>query len=105
VVAVRSAPVSVLFAVSVTEYTTVGIQFLKRAGAYFVASTWEGSPAEMAGIQSGDEIVAIQGRPVVALSNIGLHNLLHGAPESRVKLTLRRAGKLKSYELVRKLLL
>ncbi len=88
-----------------SEYTTVGIQFLKRAGAYFVASTWEGSPAELAGVQRGDEIVAIQGRPAVTLSNIGLHNLLHGAPDSRVKLTLRRAGKLKSYELIRKPLL
>jgi hypothetical protein len=93
------------YQVATSDYTIVGIQFLKRAAAYFVASTWEGSPAELAGVQTGDEIVAIQGRPAVTLSNIDLHNLLHGVPDSRVKLTLRRAGKLKSYELIRKPLL
>jgi C-terminal processing protease CtpA/Prc len=82
-----------------------GVGFLKRAGAYFVTSTWEGSPAELAGVQSGDGIVSVQGRPAVTLSNIGLHNRLHGALEGRVKLVLRRAGKLKSYELVREPLL
>jgi hypothetical protein len=53
------------YQVATSDYTIVGIQFLKRAAAYFVASTWEGSPAELAGVQRGDEIVAIQGRPAI----------------------------------------
>jgi len=87
------------------EYSTVGFQYVKQGTTYFVASVLEESPAAQSGVQVGDEIVAIRGQPVGRLSKNDLHALLHGPPGTLVKLTLRRAGKSISYDLLLRQLL
>ena len=57
-----SAPVGELFGGSV-RYPSIGIVTVADSGRTFVLSVLPGSPAERAGILSGDEIVAADGRP------------------------------------------
>jgi len=49
-----------------------------------------GSPAEKAGIEEGDEIVAVDGTPVTTWYDF--RNLIEARPGERVRLTLRRDG-------------
>ncbi len=87
------------------EYTTIGIQFQRIGSAYFVASVWEDSPAQRAGVRVGDEIVELQGHAAAGLSGSALHDLLHGPPASKVRLTLRRGDKVLAFNLKRRKLL
>lgn len=52
----------------------------------------EGSPAERAGILSGDRIVAIDGRPVRGQSSSDLVKTMRGEPGTEVSITVRRDG-------------
>lgn len=52
----------------------------------------EGSPAEKAGVRSGDRILAIDNVSVRSRPSIELVRQMRGEPGSRVLLTLRRAG-------------
>ncbi len=58
-----------------------------------------GSPAERAGIELGDRLVAIDGRPVAELGLDGVRSWLR-KPESRVIVTLDRAGRKLEVELL-----
>ena len=51
-----------------------------------------GSPAEEAGVRSGDRIYAVNGRSTASLSTDQAANLLQGPEGSRVQLTLAGAG-------------
>jgi len=93
------------FTVDPYEYSTVGIQYVKQGTTYLVASVLEGSPAAQTDVQVGDEIIAIRGQQVARLSKDDMHALLHGPPGTLVKLTLRRAGKSISYDLILRQLL
>ncbi len=93
------------FTVDPYEYSTVGIQYVKQGTTYLVASVLGGSPAAQSDVQLGDEIVAIRGQRVARLSKNDMHALLHGPPGTLVKLTLRRAGKSISYDLILRQLL
>ncbi|MCS7237400.1 MAG: S41 family peptidase [Thermoguttaceae bacterium] len=55
-----------------------------------VASPVPGSPAAKAGIQSGDEILAIEGRPTKDLSLEEATKLMRGEPGTEVRIQLRR---------------
>ncbi len=50
------------------------------------------SPARQAGIQVGDAIETLDGKPVTATPEIDLNTMLWGAPGSTVALTVSRAG-------------
>ncbi|MEZ4225177.1 MAG: S41 family peptidase [Polyangiaceae bacterium] len=52
----------------------------------------EGSPAERAGIRSGDHIVAIDGRPVRGKSPEELVRAMRGAAGTKVSVSIRRTG-------------
>jgi carboxyl-terminal processing protease len=52
----------------------------------------EGSPAERAGIRSGDRIVAIDGQSVRGKSPAELVRIMRGEPGTKVQLTVRRDG-------------
>src|SRR5450432_4883996 len=52
----------------------------------------EGSPAERAGVRSGDRILAIDNVSVLARPSIELVRQMRGEPGSHVLLTIRRAG-------------
>jgi carboxyl-terminal processing protease len=68
---------------------TVGID-LTRQYYLRVVSTRDGSPADKAGIRTGDSVRAIDGQPTRNLSAIEGMRLLRGPVGSQVKLTLLR---------------
>jgi carboxyl-terminal processing protease len=63
------------------------------------------APADMgaakAGVQPGDEVTAIDGHPVSALSPDEVHKALAGSVGSKVKLTVARNGQTLSFEIER----
>lgn len=61
------------------------------------------TPAQRAGLESGDEIVAVDGKALRGLALDKIVELMRGPPESRVKVSVRRKGQpeLLHFDLVR----
>ncbi|WP_242515631.1 S41 family peptidase [Sorangium cellulosum] len=70
----------------------VGIEVDTRDDVITVIAPIEGSPAARAGIRSGDQILAIDGRPVRGERLDKLVKIMRGPAGTRVKLTIRRQG-------------
>jgi carboxyl-terminal processing protease len=70
---------------------TVGID-LTRQYYLRVIATRDGSPAAKAGIRTGDYVRVIDGKPTREMSVFEGIRLLHGAPGSKVKLTIIRGS-------------
>lgn len=65
---------------------------LEHAGGAFVSSVAEGSPAEKAGLQQGDAVVAMNGYPVQHPDALG-YRLLTAGLGAKADLTVMRDGK------------
>ncbi len=74
------------------SYGGLGIQIDIRDGDIVVVSPIAGTPAERAGIQPGDRIVAIEGRSTRGLSTDEALAALRGAPGTAVRITIDRPG-------------
>ncbi|MFQ5414907.1 MAG: S41 family peptidase [Phycisphaerae bacterium] len=74
------------------EYTGIGVELGMRDGALTVIAPIDGSPAAHAGAAAGDVIRSIDGVPVRGMSVFDVDALLHGAPGTRVVLSVRRRG-------------
>ncbi len=87
------------------EFGGIGIEVESRNDQLVVLSPIEGSPADRAGIKSGDIIVSVDGKDPSAEPLDKLVKRLRGAPGSRVKVGVRRAGApdLLSFDLAREL--
>jgi carboxyl-terminal processing protease len=72
------------------RYVGVGAQIDIRDGWMTVISPLPGGPAHDAGIQTGDRIVEVDGKPVHGLSLEEAQKALRGAPGSVVRLTIER---------------
>src|SRR5688572_16090205 len=73
------------------EFGGVGIQVETRQNRIVVIAPLAGTPSERAGIQRGDEIVSIDGKPVETTGNIdGIVSRLRGKPKTRVLVGLFR---------------
>jgi carboxyl-terminal processing protease len=70
----------------------VGVEVDLRDELITVIAPIEGSPAERAGIRSGDKIIAIDGRPARGEPIDKLVRMLRGAPGTSVEVAIRRAG-------------
>jgi len=75
------------------EYGGVGIEITLRQGKPTVVSTFEGTPAHRAGIQSGDQIVAIDGEPTASMSLFDAVRRIRGKEGTSVVLSLTREGR------------
>lgn len=64
----------------------------QRDGRLYVRDAPEDMGAAKAGVQRGDEVTAIDGKPVLGMSPNDVHNALSGTVGSKVKLTLLRDG-------------
>jgi carboxyl-terminal processing protease len=71
----------------------VGIFVSKRMGYATVVAVLPGSPAEKAGVKPGDLIDEIEGVPARQYSVVQLERMMAGQPDSTVKLTLVREGR------------
>jgi carboxyl-terminal processing protease len=74
------------------EYGGLGIQIDVRDGWITVVAPLPDTPAERAGVQTGDRIVALDGRSTEGWKNDQAVKELRGAPGSTVELKIRRVG-------------
>jgi carboxyl-terminal processing protease len=87
------------------KFGGIGIEVEYRFGRLIVISPLPGTPAEAAGIQSGDEILAVDGVPTHIASLQDVIRLMRGEPGSPVKLKLRRGeDKVFEVEVVREII-
>lgn len=74
------------------SFTGVGLEVRTDDGRIVVVSPIEGTPAEQAGIRSGDTILAIDGRAVPSRNIRQAISRMRGPAGSRVQLTVARDG-------------
>jgi len=84
----------------------IGVEVDFRDEYVMIIAPIEGSPADAAGIRSGDRIIAIDNTSVRGKSSDQLVRLMRGAPGTRVVLTVRRPGsdKLLYFTLTRRII-
>jgi carboxyl-terminal processing protease len=74
------------------EYEGIGVWVEHPEGRFTIVSPIAGSPAERAGLQPGDIIVAADGRTLEGLETDAAMSLIRGPAGSSVLLSIRRAG-------------
>jgi carboxyl-terminal processing protease len=76
------------------DYDGVGIEFNLARDTMTVVAPLSGGPAELAGVQPGDQILSLGGRRVsgARLSNAQLQQLLRGPKGSTIAVELKRRG-------------
>jgi carboxyl-terminal processing protease len=88
------------------QFGGIGVEVETRNEQLIVLSPIEGSPAERAGIASGDVIVSVDGKDAASQPLDKLVKHLRGAPGGHVKLGIRRQGaaQLLFFDLVREVI-
>ncbi len=88
------------------QFGGIGVEVETRKGQLVVLSPIEGSPAERAGIRSGDIIVSVDGKDPNAEPLEKLIKHLRGTPGGHVKIGVRREGlaEVLSFDLVRQVI-
>jgi carboxyl-terminal processing protease len=76
----------------------LGMILSKRADVVYVVSCERGGAAQEADIRPGDYLLAVDGKDVENQSVLEVDSLLHGAPGTKVKLTLFRNSRTKPLE-------
>lgn len=74
------------------KFGGVGIIVSQEKGKLIVVSPIEDTPAFTAGIKPGDEIVAIDGKPVNTIKQPEAVDLMRGEPGSTLEISVRRVG-------------
>ena len=74
------------------QYGGIGVEVQIRDSHIIVIAAMDGSPAQEAGIRSGDMIISINGKTVGNRTAQRSVHTLRGEPGSNVKLEIRRAG-------------
>jgi carboxyl-terminal processing protease len=74
------------------EFGGLGIQISIRDKVLTVQTPIAGTPASRAGIQSGDQIIKIDGKSTAGITVDQAVNKLRGEPGSKVTITIRRRG-------------
>lgn len=74
------------------SYTGVGIEIEETEAGIVVRSVFDGSPAQRAGIRSGDILIAVDGVPTEELDLGAVVERVRGPEGTAVTLTFRRAG-------------
>jgi len=85
------------------KFGGIGVEVEFTDGQIIVIAPIEGSPADRAGVLPGDEIVAIDDRPLVDVSPQDIVGLMRGAIGSKLHLVIRQTTtkQLRKLELVR----
>ncbi len=83
------------------DYAGVGVQVEVRSGALVVVTSVPDSPAERAGIRTGDVIDSVDGQSALGWTALQSRKALRGALGTSVALVIRRGGARATYRLVR----
>lgn len=88
------------------KFGGIGMVVASRQGAYVVVSSIEGSPAHEAGINSGDIILAIDGKTLQGLPLNESLGLVRGPSGSLIRVTVMNpvTGKIRKLEMRRKII-
>lgn len=70
----------------------IGALINKKDGRCFITRIHNGSGAEEAGLKLDDTITHVDSNPVSSLKLLEIAALLRGAPDTKVKVTVLRAG-------------
>jgi carboxyl-terminal processing protease len=81
------------------RFAGIGVEVELRDEAIVILATIDGSPAQRAGLQSGDRIVAVGGQTIKEIGYDRLVRRMRGVPGSHVKLTVVRPGKLEPMQI------
>jgi carboxyl-terminal processing protease len=81
----------------------IGVEVDFRHGRVLVMAPIPGAPAARGGVRAGDEILAVDGKPLAGMPAEAIVRVMRGAAGSRVKVTLKRKadGEPVTLELVR----
>lgn len=82
-------------------YVGIGVQLEDRDGEAVVASPIEGSPADRAGIETGDVVVAVDGKDVRDAELSRIVDRVKGPEGSKVELTVLREEREREFSLER----
>ncbi len=82
------------------KYGGVGVSIGIRDGAITVLNLIEGYSAAKQGVQIGDRILTIDGKPTTGLSLEGVRQLVRGAPGTEVRITVEREDEKRPLEFV-----
>lgn len=74
------------------QFGGIGVEVDLRGDTVTVLTALEGSPAEKAGIKSGDKIVAVEGEDARAAGVDKMIRKMRGAPGTHVKVSIQREG-------------
>jgi carboxyl-terminal processing protease len=74
------------------HFDGIGVWLDTEGGVLRIIAPMDNSPAQRAGVQANDIIIAIDGRDVTGLKTDEATQLVRGKAGSKVRLTLRRAG-------------
>lgn len=81
------------------DYAGLGIEVDIRGGSIVIVAPLRGGPAERAGVQPGDHIVRINGKPTDGWTGEEASRALRGKPGSAVTLQIERLGSTAPIEL------
>lgn len=86
------------------NYVGIGIYMLvdSSSGTILVTEPMEGSPAEKAGVKTGDFIVNVEGEDVTAENVSKMSDKIKGEEETKVKIKVRRGEETIDFEIERK---
>jgi predicted metalloprotease with PDZ domain len=73
------------------DYSYSGVELYLIEGMIIVGDVAKGSPAEAAGLKEGDEVLAVNNN---FSQNLNLYKILLQVPNEKVKLILRREGRI-----------
>ena len=76
---------------STGEYGGIGASTIRLNGRVFVSMVVEGGPADVSGIEIGDEVISAAGVPVLNKSNEELNQLVRGQAITRESAAVRQA--------------
>lgn len=79
----------------------VGVEICPADGGVKIISVMDDSPAAVAGIQSGDIIIAVDHKPTYNMTYSEIVGALHGVPKTKVRLTIQRQDKEIGLDIVR----
>ncbi len=80
------------------KFGGVGVEVGMKKDVLTVITPIAGTPAERAGVQHGDKIVAIEGKPTEDMNLEDVVRVMRGEPGTQVTFTLRREGKDKPFD-------
>jgi carboxyl-terminal processing protease len=74
------------------SFEGIGAEVEHDDGKFIIVATMDGSPAQSAGLQSGDRIMAVDGEDVRDMEQFDVLTRVRGPAGTPVTLTIRRAG-------------